>query len=266
MSEKIEIQKLNIVNGFKTASEIIYQKDIFIMRLNEQVLEFKMWEVAYSPSMGMTSKDMHDYLDGKRECPALLANHLEWLKWLKTKYYSFETEDKVYLKGPKYNLTTSAIAIPHKSDFIKIKADKNVPLWVFDLESVPKVIVIDYNLSSTFDDVASDVEKITKKFGDITIYIEEPFVDFYKKPRVDGVRYIYDNEYVLDILKSDYIFDTDVISLKMGRNTPEEYEKARSAKMPVMFTNILTSKLGEDIINSVNNKLGTFVIEAHEVK
>ena len=265
MSENIEIQKLQIKSGFKTASEIIYQKDIFVMRLTEQVLEFKMWEVAYSPSMGMTSKDMHDYLDGKRDCPNLLANHLEWLKWLKTKYYSFETNDKVVLKGPKYNLTTKTNKVSSSSDFIKVKANKNIPEWFFNLEECPNIIIVDYNLSSSFDDVAKDVDRIKETFGNKIIYIEEPYENYFNKPRYLDVLYIFDNEFVLDILKSNYILEDDVFSLKMGRNTPEEYEKVRNANKLVTFTNILTSKLGEDIINSVNNKLGTFVIDAKEV-
>lgn len=264
MSEKIEVQKLEIKNGFKTASEVLYHKDIFVLRLNESVFGYKMWEVAYSPSMGMTDKDMHDYLEGKRECPALLANHVEWIEWLKTKYYSFETEDRVKLHGPKYNLTSSSKIIPDGNDFIKVKAKKNIPEWVFELESIPNIIMIDYNLSSTKKDVKSDVSKLIKKFGNKTIYIEEPYKNFYNEPRDLDVRYIYDNENVFDVLKSKHLDENDIISLKMGRNTPKEYEKTRAHNMPVTFTNILTSKLGEDIINAVNNKLGTFVIEAHE--
>ena len=266
MSKKIEITKLQIKNGFKTASEIIYEKDIFIMRLKQPVFGFKMWEAAYSPSMGMTDKNMHDYLDGKSECPALLANHIEWLEWLKTKYYSFETINKVVLRGPKYNLTTKCQSVPSGSDFIKIKAEKRLPEWVFLLESIPNIIIIDYNLSSSFTEVKEDVDKVREFFGDKLIYIEEPFPNYYNKERYSNVNYIFDNEFVLDILESKYIQATDIVSLKMGRNTPLEYEKTRIAKVPVTFTNILTSKLGEDIINSVNNKLGTYVISAYEAE
>lgn len=254
---KLKKNTLNIPNGFGSASGIIFKKQIFFIDFEDNS-PYSFWEVTYSPSMGYESdtleKDLLNYTKNLHTTNSIILNHISWRNFLTSG--NNIVKKKCCLSGIELDLTKKATSFP-RIDFLRIKACKNVPKWIFNLESIPQILIIDYNNSSDLVSLSTDLEKINYNFPNIEIYLEQPFEDFEQYRTTNQFQkyhLIFDGFNYVNKIKENHVKNDDIFNFKIGRNTVDEYEYLISNNYKVIFGNVTSSKIGKEICNKLSDK------------
>lgn len=266
---KFKTNTLNIPNCFGSASGTIFQKQIFFIDFDDK-RPYPFWEVTYSPSMGTDSskleKSLLKYMDSMHTSNPIIINHISWRNLLISK--SNVTKKKILLSGVEIDLTKQITLIP-KIDFLRVKADKNVPKWIFNLDTMPQILIIDYNNSSDIGKLSRDVTQIQSQFPDTKVYLEQPFENFenYRnKSEFEKCHLIFDSYNYINRVKNNYIKKDDIFNFKIGRNTVKEYEYLIKNNYNIIFGNVTSSKIGQEICNKLSDRFANVELNCIEIK
>lgn len=74
----------------------------------------------------------------------VVKRHLEWITWLEKHLDEYTLSDQICMKGLQFGLTEEKKEIDCTVDFLRVKANMNVPNWIVELPSIPKKIIVDY--------------------------------------------------------------------------------------------------------------------------
>lgn len=103
---RVREELLKIENGFGSASGVIYEKIIYIVALEDEIIGEKEWEFTYSPSMGSSNSEILESLQSvflgyqlKIKKSSVVENHLKWIEWLKYNFIEYHVKNQKVLKG-----------------------------------------------------------------------------------------------------------------------------------------------------------------------
>ncbi|SDB41368.1 hypothetical protein SAMN02910293_02037 [Streptococcus henryi] len=266
---KLKTNTLNIPSGFGSASGTIFHKQIFFIDFDDK-LPYSFWEITYSPSMGTDSgkleKNLLKYMASMHTSDPIIINHISWRNFLISK--SNVIKKKIRLSGIEFDLTKQTTFIP-KVDFLRIKAYKNVPKWIFSLVTMPQILIIDYNNSSDLSNLSKDLAQIQSTFPDIKVYLEQPFESFENcrnRPEFEKCHLIFDSYNYINKIKNNYIDKGDIFNFKIGRNTVKEYEYLIKNNYNIIFGNVTSSKIGQEICNKLSDRFANVELNCIEIK
>ncbi|MCS4488899.1 hypothetical protein [Streptococcus sciuri] len=266
---KFKTDTLNIPNGFGSASGTIFQKQIFFIDFDDK-RPYSFWEVTYSPSMGTDSskleKSLLKYMDSMHTSNPIIINHISWRDFLISRRNV--TKKKIRLSGIEIDLTKQITLMP-KVDFLRIKAYKSAPKWIFKLDTIPQTLIIDYNNSSNLDNLSRDVAQIQSQFPDTKVYLEQPFENFenYRnKSEFEKCHLIFDSHNYINRVKNNDINKDDIFNFKIGRNSVKEYEYLIKNNYNIIFGNVTSSKIGQEICNKLSERFANFELNCIEIK
>ncbi|MDR1447512.1 MAG: hypothetical protein LBI63_00905 [Candidatus Ancillula sp.] len=187
----------------------------------------------------------------------VVKNHLLWYEFITNDSSKILNNKVMNFIGVEFGLSPLSLNIPAKIDFIRTKAHEFCPSHIFDIDFDPKLIIIDYNSSGTSKSVKNDIGKCKSFFSNSLIFIEQPFQNGIEFDRIPSVKYIFDGANYPKLIEGGQIRKGDIANIKIGRNSPDEFLGLIQNDIDVCFGNVLSGRIGDNIISSISKKYST---------